>query len=162
MSSSSLPTRASPSARSSDIWKDHYLTFRQLYIEERKTLKQVKDMMEKDHGFDPNISESTYETKLRDHLGLRKYTKKDGWSAIEHNVRLRRERYGKNSDVYRHGVRVSETQVLKEFRRNQSRLVHCQGREAISMHTSSLPLGYKQIIDEADFVHRAGSPTSGD
>ncbi|KAI1151840.1 hypothetical protein F4825DRAFT_338880 [Nemania diffusa] len=64
-----------------DVWQRNKTTFRRLYLSERRTLKDVKRVMESEHNF-PATPLSTYESKLRD-LGLRKKMKrKDGTPFI--------------------------------------------------------------------------------
>ncbi|POS80964.1 hypothetical protein DHEL01_v200637 [Diaporthe helianthi] len=52
----------------SDIWQQHEAQIRDFYLTKRKTLRQVKEEMEK-CGF-PTKPLSTWETKLRDHLKI--------------------------------------------------------------------------------------------
>ncbi|KAI2602244.1 hypothetical protein GGR54DRAFT_532103 [Hypoxylon sp. NC1633] len=100
-----------------EIWEQNEPIIRQLYEGERKTLKQVKEIMEKEHGF-PVIPLSTYETKLRDELRLRKKLKKDDWSAVYHHY-LSRD--GRDTAVYLNGSKIPWKKAWKEIRRSGAR-----------------------------------------
>ncbi|KAI0111515.1 hypothetical protein F4814DRAFT_422707 [Daldinia grandis] len=102
-----------------EIWERHELTFRQLYQTEHKTLKEVKEIMESEHGFPVN-SLSTYEIKLRDKLHLRKKLKKPDWASV-HQHRLMRG--DKPTGVYLNGTEIPQEKVWKEIRRSGARLV---------------------------------------
>ncbi|KAI1379475.1 hypothetical protein F4677DRAFT_409316 [Hypoxylon crocopeplum] len=106
-----------------DIWERNGYIIRHLYETERKILKQVKQIMETEHGF-PIIPLSTYETKLRDELGLRKKLKKNDWSAVYQHY-LRRE--GKDTAVYLNGTKISWKKAWKEIRRSGARST-CEGK----------------------------------
>ncbi|KAJ2979422.1 hypothetical protein NUW58_g7204 [Xylaria curta] len=88
MSGPDLP----PPMAEDDIWARNAILIRRLYISERKTLKQVKEVLENQHGF-PSFPLSTYETKLRDKLRLRKKLKQADWPAVYQRVQERGERY---------------------------------------------------------------------
>ncbi|KAI1103937.1 hypothetical protein F4804DRAFT_352514 [Jackrogersella minutella] len=94
-----------------EIWKKNEFIIRKLYESERRTLKEVKQIMEKEHGF-PVLPLSTYETKLRDELGLRKKLKKADWSAVhQHCLDRETETVGmgkepKNTGIYLNGTRI--------------------------------------------------------
>ncbi|RMZ92742.1 hypothetical protein DV736_g40, partial [Chaetothyriales sp. CBS 134916] len=74
MPSESIPTAESPSSRKpkvskrstnsypSDEWKKHRALITQLYFEEGRTLKDVREVLEKEHNFTP--SERMYKSRL--------------------------------------------------------------------------------------------------
>lgn len=57
---------------------------------------------------------STYETKLRDVLGLRKKLKKADWTAIHQHYQ---DRQGKDTGIYLNGSRIPWEKAWKEIRR---------------------------------------------
>ncbi|KAI0805089.1 hypothetical protein GGR55DRAFT_656989 [Xylaria sp. FL0064] len=97
-----------------DVWTENAALIRELYISERKTLKQVKEILESQHGF-PTFPLSTYETKLRDKLGLRKKLKKSDWPTVYQHVR---GRGSKETGIYVNGIRVPWKKAWKEIRRS--------------------------------------------
>ena len=58
---------------------------------------------------------STYETKLRDELKLRKKMKARDWIAVHRHITARGNR---KSDVYFNGIAISPTKIRKEITRN--------------------------------------------
>ncbi|KAI1470300.1 uncharacterized protein F4812DRAFT_416981 [Daldinia caldariorum] len=101
------------------IWEQHKSTFQRLYQTERRTLEEVKRIMESQHGFPVN-SLSTYEFKLRDELHLRKKLKKNDWVPIHHHLLKRGD---KPTAVYLNGTKIPQHKVWKEIRRSGARLV---------------------------------------
>ncbi|KAI1660949.1 hypothetical protein F4813DRAFT_400096 [Daldinia decipiens] len=101
------------------IWEQHRLTFLRLYQTERRTLKEVKEIMESEHGFPVN-SLLTYETKLRNELHLRKKLKKSDWVSVHHH---RLKRGDKPTGVYLNGTEIPQHKVWKDIRRSGARLV---------------------------------------
>ncbi|OTB12660.1 hypothetical protein K445DRAFT_180089 [Daldinia sp. EC12] len=101
------------------IWEQHKSTFLRLYQTERKTLREVKEIMESEHGF-PENSLLTYETKLRDELHLRKKLKKTDWVSVHHH---RLKRGDKPTGVYLNGTEIPQHKVWKEIRRSGAQLV---------------------------------------
>ncbi|KAI8953416.1 hypothetical protein F4801DRAFT_537545 [Xylaria longipes] len=101
-----------------DVWTQNAALIRQLYISERKTLKQVKEVLESQHGF-PTFPLSAYETKLRDKLKLRKRFKRADWTAVYQHFRIRG---GKETGIYLNGMRISWGRAWKEIRRSGARL----------------------------------------
>ncbi|GAW17763.1 hypothetical protein ANO14919_072300 [Xylariales sp. No.14919] len=99
-----------------DLWKENEAIFRRLYLKEHKKLKDVKKVMESEHGF-PMTPLSTYESKLRD-LGLRKNMKSKNWGPVY-------QRYVNSG--YRHtaiffkGTRIPWDKAWKEIRRSGAR-----------------------------------------
>ncbi|OAL23187.1 hypothetical protein AYO20_11055 [Fonsecaea nubica] len=109
------------------MWVLNKHHFRQLYQTERKTLKDVKQIMETEYGF-PITPLSTYETKLRD-LGLRKRLKTDNWPIVAQHYL---NRSGKDTGVYLNGTRIPS--AWREIRRSGG-LVRPRG------HLDPLPPG---------------------
>ncbi|KAI0024473.1 hypothetical protein F4780DRAFT_603473 [Xylariomycetidae sp. FL0641] len=70
--------------------------------------------MEGKHGF-PTTRTSTYETKIRDQLQIRKKLKKDDWPAIWQHRQSRGE---KPTAIYLHGVKIPWEKAWKEIRRS--------------------------------------------
>lgn len=58
---------------------------------------------------------STYETKIRDKLGLRKKLKKSDWPAVYQHVRNRGD---KPTGIYVNGTRIPWKKAWKEIRRS--------------------------------------------
>ncbi|KAK8011621.1 hypothetical protein PG990_010586 [Apiospora arundinis] len=96
------------------LWDAHKDILRQLYLAEKKPLKEVKRVMESDHGFPGNFTLSIYETTLRDHLGFRKNLKRKDWDAIA--TRLD-DRQDKESEVAFRGDLLPRKRVAKEVNR---------------------------------------------
>ncbi|KIW77137.1 hypothetical protein Z517_09583 [Fonsecaea pedrosoi CBS 271.37] len=86
------------------VWVLNKHHFQQLYQTERKTLKDVKRIMETEL--------STYETKLRE-LGLRKRLKRDNWLIVAQHYL---NRSGKDTGVYLNGTRIPS--AWREIRRS--------------------------------------------
>lgn len=115
-----------------DIWDRHQKLLQRLYETERKTLEDVKQIMEAEHGF-PDIPLSTYEAKLRDKLHLRKKLKKTDWPVIyQHHLR----RGGKDSAVHLNGSLIPWKKAWKEIRRSGA---HLTEQESLSL--GALPRG---------------------
>lgn len=115
-----------------DIWDRHQKLVQRLYETERKTLEDVKQILEAEHGF-PDIPLSTYEAKLRDKLHLRKKLKKTDWPVIyQHHLR----RGGKDSAVHLNGSLIPWKKAWKEIRRSGA---HLTEQESLSL--GALPRG---------------------
>ncbi|KAI0812933.1 hypothetical protein GGR55DRAFT_638442 [Xylaria sp. FL0064] len=110
------PLTQPPEGWRDDIWERHKLTIRRLYQVERKTLVDIKTIMERDYGF-PTISLSIYESKLRQ-MNLRKKMKKADWHAVYQKLQ---SRGGKESAVYLCGTKISSASAWKEIRRSGAR-----------------------------------------
>lgn len=67
--------------------------------------------------------QSTYETKLRDELGLRKKLKARDWIAVQQHITARGNRPSK---VYFRGVAIPDIKVKKEVARNLRKQVRSQ------------------------------------
>ncbi|KAI0856666.1 hypothetical protein F4860DRAFT_396646 [Xylaria cubensis] len=102
-----------------DIWRTHESIFRKIYLEEKKTLKEVKKIMELRHGF-PSFSVATYGVKLHSHLNLRKKLKKGDWPVVYRHYR-QRQAEGKQSHVYFNNTLIPWGKAWKEIRRNRVR-----------------------------------------
>ncbi|KAI1333039.1 hypothetical protein F5Y16DRAFT_354651 [Xylariaceae sp. FL0255] len=94
------------------LWQRNRTILQRLYQAERKTLKELKVIMENEYGF-PTTPLSTYESKLRE-LGIRKKLKRRDWHAIYDQCQIRGSA---PSGVYLDGVRISSTRAWKEIRR---------------------------------------------
>ncbi|KAI0899934.1 hypothetical protein F4806DRAFT_454449 [Annulohypoxylon nitens] len=105
------------SQSSNRIWEQNEPILRQLYEVDRKTLKEVKQIMESQYNF-PVYSRNTFETKLRDLLGLRKKFKKADWVAVHQHL-LARD--GKDTGIYLNGTRIPRKKAWKEIRRSGAR-----------------------------------------
>ncbi|KAK5625177.1 hypothetical protein RRF57_000893 [Xylaria bambusicola] len=123
-----------------DIWRTLELIFRKMYLEENKTLKEVKEIMELRHGF-PSFSTSgvethrhrvltilnilssvsTYGAKLHNYLNLRKKLKKRDWPVVYQHYE-RRQAEGKQSHMYLNDTLIPWGKAWKEIRRNRARL----------------------------------------
>ncbi|KAI1775132.1 ankyrin [Hypoxylon cercidicola] len=112
-----MPPVRCPRHSESRIWEQNESTIRHLYQTERKTLKQVKEIMEIEHGF-PIMPLTIYETRLRDVLGLRKKLKKADWTAIHQHYQSRE---GKDTGIYLNGSRIPWEKAWKEIRRSGAR-----------------------------------------
>ncbi|KAH8683956.1 ankyrin repeat-containing domain protein [Ilyonectria robusta] len=97
-----------------DIWETHEPVIRRLYETQRKTLKEVKQIMEQDYAF-PEMSLWMYETKLRDKFKLRKKLRKDDWPIVYQHFR---KRDGKDTGVYLNGTEIPWKKAWKEMRRS--------------------------------------------
>ncbi|KAK9426039.1 putative Clr5 domain-containing protein [Seiridium unicorne] len=110
-----------PAAMASEcVWQQHAALFRRLYLTENRTLKNVKEIAEEQFGF-PENRLSTYETKLRDVLRLRKNLTPEGWIAIDQKIRTAQTR---DWEVYINGRKASTRKVLKEIGRYAKRGRH--------------------------------------
>lgn len=116
-----------------DYWTENADVFRRLYQDERKTLEQVKAFAERElHPpenytlvqrlfrirpyTDSQARLSTYETRLRDVLRLRKKLKQCDWYLIHHYALSRG--YGRREyDVLLNGTQIRPDRVWKEIRR---------------------------------------------
>ena len=46
-----LPIRCAPELQDLSLWRHHAFKLRELYLDQNMTLKQVKDFMEREHGW---------------------------------------------------------------------------------------------------------------
>ncbi|KAI0859171.1 hypothetical protein F4860DRAFT_484118 [Xylaria cubensis] len=115
-----MPTLTQPlGAGREDVWEQHKSALQQLYQAQRKTLREVKAIMERDHGF-PSTPLSTYESKLRQ-MRVRKKMKKTDWHAVYQELQRRGDR---QSAVYLCGTKIPSTKAWKEIRRSGARSSH--------------------------------------
>ncbi|KAI0186119.1 hypothetical protein EV127DRAFT_187445 [Xylaria flabelliformis] len=98
-----------------DIWDAHKSIIRRLYVEEKRTLKKVKEIMELEHGF-PSFPLSTYGTKLRDQLKLPKKLKKKDWPVVYRHYQ-QRQADGKQTHMYLNETFIPWEKAWKEIRR---------------------------------------------
>ncbi|KAL2211227.1 ankyrin [Sarocladium strictum] len=101
-----------------ELWKKNEALFRRLYQEERKTLPQVKAIVEQEPYCFPSHPLSIYETRLRDVLKLRKKLKKEDWKSIHYYAVSHGLEPG-TYDVILNGTRISPKNAWKEIRRNR-------------------------------------------
>ncbi|KAK8127007.1 uncharacterized protein PG998_002766 [Apiospora kogelbergensis] len=90
------------------LWDSHKEVLKDLYLIQKKTLKEVK-----------HVSESAYETTLRDHLGFRKNLKGSDWKAIATHLD---KRQGKESVVTFLGDTLAQKRVDKEVNRYRPKM----------------------------------------
>ncbi|RDL41668.1 uncharacterized protein BP5553_01647 [Venustampulla echinocandica] len=105
-----------------DRWEVHRETICKLFLEEKKTLKEVRSIMALQNF---HASEWKFESKLRDSWGLSKKLKKTDWPVIKHHL-SKRARQNKRSEILLHGIRIPQHKVRKEVNRNRANAVHLQ------------------------------------
>ncbi|KAK7981408.1 hypothetical protein PG988_003646 [Apiospora saccharicola] len=93
------------------LWDAHKDLLKDLYLTQKRSLKEVKQLMETEHGFPNNLTVSAYETTLRDHFGFRKNLKRLDWEAVDTHLE---KREGKESEVAFLGDRLTSKRVAKE------------------------------------------------
>ncbi|KAI3321857.1 hypothetical protein HD806DRAFT_536948 [Xylariaceae sp. AK1471] len=101
-----------------DIWHIHEATIQSLYLTDKKTLKEVKEIMESQHDF-PSFPLSTYGAKLRGELGLLKKLKKADWPVV-HQHYQRRLADGKQTYMYLNKTFIPWRKAWKEIRRSRA------------------------------------------
>ncbi|KAK8077013.1 hypothetical protein PG996_003183 [Apiospora saccharicola] len=112
------------------LWDTHKDVLKELFLTQKKPLKEVKQLMESNHGFPRNFTLSTYETTLRDHLGFRKNLKREDWEAIATHLE---KRQGKESEVVFRGEPLAHKRVAKEIDR------YCPKAANITIPTRATP-----------------------
>ncbi|KAI1361895.1 hypothetical protein F5Y08DRAFT_313503 [Xylaria arbuscula] len=112
------PDRFRPHELQDANWKENKETLRRLYLTERRTLKDVKKKMETEHGF-PTTPLSTYESKLRDLLGLRKKMKSQDWRPV---YRHYLDSGNRHTALYFNGTRIPWGKAWKEIKRSGARI----------------------------------------
>ncbi|KAI1427604.1 hypothetical protein F5Y12DRAFT_791875 [Xylaria sp. FL1777] len=111
-----LPYQRPANQLQHNMWEENKTILRRLYLTERKRLKDVKRVMESEHGF-PTTPLSTYESKLRD-LGLRKKMKGKDWRPVyKHYMNSGR----RHTAVFFNGTRIPWDRAWKEIRRSGAR-----------------------------------------
>ncbi|KAK5662715.1 hypothetical protein OQA88_8631 [Cercophora sp. LCS_1] len=113
MASSGVPqTGAIPvSAPVVSHWEEHRELFHELYNTRSLPLEKVKEIAEEVHQL-PRAPLSSYETKLRDELGLRKNLKGEDWAVIGRLVASRPQ-----ANVYHHGKIIPRDKLKRTIRR---------------------------------------------
>ncbi|KAJ3577320.1 hypothetical protein NPX13_g3247 [Xylaria arbuscula] len=111
------PNRYQPGELRDADWKDNKETLRRLYLTERRTLKDVKKKMESEHGF-PTTPLSTYESKLRDLLGLRKKMKSQDWRPVYRHYLNSGNRH---TALHFNDTRIPWGKAWKEIKRSGAR-----------------------------------------
>ncbi|KAK2603113.1 hypothetical protein N8I77_009593 [Diaporthe amygdali] len=106
-----------------DIWRQNASIIRQLYQEEKKTLKGVKKIMENKNGF-PSKPLSIWEVKLRE-LGMKRNLKSSEWPLVYKHVRPRlqherKKELRKPTTILINGTEKPWDKVWREFRRNRA------------------------------------------
>ncbi|KAG6368378.1 hypothetical protein INS49_002584 [Diaporthe citri] len=110
-----------PVSAADDIWHQNKAQIRDLYQNQRKTVKEVKYLMEA-YGF-PVKPLSTWETKTRDVLQLRKKAKSTNWPLIYQHVIPRLKKPGqkqlrKETSIYLNNLEIPWNKAWKEIRRS--------------------------------------------
>ncbi|KAF7530931.1 hypothetical protein G7054_g9359 [Neopestalotiopsis clavispora] len=115
------------------IWEEHKSMFIQLYVKEKKTLREVKAIAEKDFAF-PRAPLSTYESKFRNELGLKKKLKWFDWIAIHDHI----SHLGSPKvEVLLDGNIIPPKKLKKEINRNLKK----RAGRSITIGASNLPEG---------------------
>ncbi|KAI8948543.1 hypothetical protein F4801DRAFT_556522 [Xylaria longipes] len=113
-----MPQEGSPfSTPEMDIWYTHEPIIRKLYLEEKKTLKKVKEIMELKHGF-PSFPLTMYGAKLRDQLNLPKKLKRKDWPVVYRHYQ-KRQACGKQTHMYLNSTFIPWEKAWKEIRRSR-------------------------------------------
>ncbi|KAK7977111.1 hypothetical protein PG988_004601 [Apiospora saccharicola] len=86
------------------LWDAHKDVLKELFMTQKKPLKEVKQLMESDYEF-PH------------HLGFRKNLKQEDWVAIATHREKRQKRQGKESEVVFLGDPLDKSRVAKEVGR---------------------------------------------
>ncbi|KAL7627774.1 hypothetical protein AAE478_001969 [Parahypoxylon ruwenzoriense] len=118
-----LPIKRVLPDQGGDMWERSKSTIRQLYENERKTLREVKTIMEAQYGFPVT-------PYLRDGLGLRKKLKKAEWSVVYHRYKNRK---GKQTGVYLNGTQIPWKKAWKEIRRSGARSTSGAGDQDVRL-----------------------------
>ncbi|RYC54781.1 hypothetical protein CHU98_g11424 [Xylaria longipes] len=147
------------------LFEQHQSKFRELYLGEKKSLAQVKREMETNYGF-PETNAKIYEYGLR-HLGFIKKLPIEGWIEVDVCAKKRKDREGKETDVYLSGVRHSWDRIKRRISRHkngeQVRKRICRRStpdwpEGIVLKTPPLSPNTMVNISQRDFT-RIPSPT---
>ncbi|KAI0414533.1 ankyrin [Xylaria grammica] len=99
------------------LFDEHRLKLRQLFLEQNKSLIEVKGEMEALHGF-PETDVKTYEYGLR-YLGFVKKLSLEGWVAVEALAKKRKECEGKRTEVYLSDVLQDRRKIQRIISRNK-------------------------------------------
>ncbi|KAI0449024.1 ankyrin [Xylaria acuta] len=101
------------------LFEQHRSKFRELYLEQDKSLVKVKEEMETYYGF-PETDSKIYEYGLR-HLGFIKKLPIEGWIAVDVCAKKRKEREGKETDVYLSGIQHPWDKIRRRISRHHNR-----------------------------------------
>ncbi|KAI0802774.1 ankyrin repeat-containing domain protein [Xylaria sp. FL0064] len=105
--------------RDFSLFEEHRAQLRRLYLEQDKSLKKVKEEMEKYHGF-PEVDAKIYEYGLR-HLGFIKKLSIEQWVQVDVLVKKRKEREGKETDIVLSGMLQHPDKINRIISRNKRR-----------------------------------------
>ncbi|KAI0188189.1 hypothetical protein EV127DRAFT_434921 [Xylaria flabelliformis] len=131
------------------LWKENESILRRLYLKEYKTLKDVKKVMESEHGF-PTTPLSTYESKLRD-LGLRKKMKGKDWRPVyQHYINSG----SRHTALYFNETRIPWDKAWKEIRRSGARELN--DGEAIELPTDVVMRTPSPVVPQSAFTSQRG------
>ncbi|TRX89464.1 hypothetical protein FHL15_009633 [Xylaria flabelliformis] len=119
MSAPSAPIAGLAQKRDFSLFEQHRLLLRRLYLEEDKSSAQVKEEMETRHGF-PEIDAKAYEYAWR-HLGFFKKLGIEEWIRVKNRVEKRKEREGKETDVFLSGVLQPPKKIQRIISRHKRR-----------------------------------------
>ncbi|GAW16670.1 hypothetical protein ANO14919_061060 [Xylariales sp. No.14919] len=119
--STTMPHLLGASSKKPDLalFDQHRLKLRQLFLEQNKSLVEVKKEMEAYHGF-PEADVKAYEYGLR-YLGFIKKLSLEGWVMVEARAKKRKEREGKDTDVFLSGVLQDWGKIYRSISRNKRR-----------------------------------------
>ncbi|KAF7537927.1 hypothetical protein G7054_g3348 [Neopestalotiopsis clavispora] len=134
------------------IWQQNSELFRRLYLDENRTLKEVKSEAEANHCF-PRNNLSTYEAKLRDLLGLRKNLNPEGWVAIGQQIRAKKS---PNWEVYINGKRIMKKKVMKEVGRYTKRRFYTG--ESLAPAVDLLEIIWSNVPTQLTAISAGGPP----
>ncbi|CAM1506254.1 Fc.00g058950.m01.CDS01 [Cosmosporella sp. VM-42] len=111
--SHSAPSRARLWATDAE-WAKYRHVITQLYIREKKTLKEIAEIMSRDYNF--HAKERMFKTRTKS-WGVNKNLRADEVLAMVH-VRSRREEKGIDSEFWRHGHLVTPGKLERYLRQN--------------------------------------------
>ncbi|KAI3392451.1 hypothetical protein diail_5695 [Diaporthe ilicicola] len=137
------------------LWSQHEDIIRRLYIKENKTLKQVKQFMEENHGF-PQMRLHDYEIALGKRFKLKKNFKKEHWYYIGVQIAIRK-RQGKETEVVWNNLPMDAKKVRKDVLRNRQCLPE---RLHVREDNSTLPEGLILRTPPGSPPHHAASMPS--
>ncbi|KAI0860614.1 ankyrin [Xylaria cubensis] len=117
---STIPTpniEASQRQQDFSLFEQYRSKFRELYLEQNKSREQVKEEIERHYKF-PETDLKVYEYGLR-HLGLIKKLPIEGWIEVDVCAKKRKERDGKETDVYLSGIQHSWDNIKRRISRHK-------------------------------------------
>ncbi|KAI1734663.1 ankyrin [Xylaria scruposa] len=116
MSAQLAPVGGPAQRRDFSLFEQHRSLLRRLYLEEGKSSAQVKKEMETYYGF-PEIDAKIYEYAWR-HMGFFKKLSIEEWIRVYVRVKKRKEREGKETEVFLSGVRQPPKKIHRIISRN--------------------------------------------